>query len=219
MELFLRVQRPGRDHADVRVDVDPDASAARLATGIADHLGDAGRGAAPRLLLTRTGEVLEPDRPIAETGIVSGDEVVLDPTAPVVPPPPTPIRAVSVDVLQGPDAGHSAPLDQGTYLLGRADACDIIVSDPTVSRSHLRVEVAATGRSPSPSIRRRRTACVVNGEKVTEPTTVTGDDVVTIGATSARLPSTFVAGTDSASTGSGRSSSTARRTDPRGAGA
>ena len=136
MELFLRVQRPGRAHADLRVDVDPDAPAARLAAGIADHLGDAGPGAAPRLLLTRTGELLDPERPVAETGLVSGDEVVVDPTAPPQPLPPTPIRAVSVDVLQGPDAGHSAP-----WIEARSSSDE---ATPATSSS-------ATRRSPAPT--------------------------------------------------------------------
>ncbi|MFI5044862.1 MAG: FHA domain-containing protein, partial [Acidimicrobiales bacterium] len=184
MELFVRVHRPGQESSDVRVDIDPDQPSARLAADIADHLGDVGTDAPERLLLVRTGNFLADDCPVGETGLVSGDELVLNPTVLSTPPPPTPVRAVSVDVLEGPDSGHSAPLDRGSYLLGRGDNCDIIVSDPTVSRSHLRVDVAADWTVTVTVDPTAENGLLVNGAKVTEPTTLDNDDVVTIGTTS-----------------------------------
>ncbi|HKY16440.1 MAG TPA: FtsK/SpoIIIE domain-containing protein [Microthrixaceae bacterium] len=196
MELFVRVHRPGHGHADVRVEIDPDQPSARLAMDVAEHIGDV-RPGAPRLLLVRTGAILDPDRPVGESGLVSGDELVLGPTAVATPPPPTPVRAVSVDVLAGPDSGHSAPLDRGSHLLGRGENCDIIVTDPTVSRSHLRVDVGADWAvtiTPDPTA---QNALRINGVKMAEPSAVTGDDVITVGATSLAFRE-FIRATDTA---------------------
>lgn len=146
MELLLRVLRPTHAAVDVRVDIDPDQPTARLATALAELVGGAPTGAPPSLLLARTGALLDLDAPVRRSGVLSGDELVLDP-GPLPPPPlPLPIQAVSVDVLAGPDSGHSAVLDRGTYLLGRDGSCDIVVSDSTVSRRHLRIGWRRTGR-------------------------------------------------------------------------
>ena len=132
MELLIRVSRPGHETTDLRVEIDPDQPASRLAAGIADHLSITGTHL-PRLLLARTGNFLDPDVAVAETGVVSGDEVVLDPPGPATPPAPTPLRAVSLDVLAGPDSGQSAVMHRGTWILGRDDSCDLMIGDPTVS--------------------------------------------------------------------------------------
>ena len=48
-------------------------------------------------------------------------------------------------VLSGPEAGGSHPLAQGEYILGKAPSCDIVLSDKTVSRQHLKLEVRQEG--------------------------------------------------------------------------
>ncbi|MFY2560724.1 sigma 54-interacting transcriptional regulator [Corallococcus terminator] len=44
-------------------------------------------------------------------------------------------------VLSGPDSGKVHPLKQGTYTMGKAPTCDIVLDDKAVSRQHLRLEV------------------------------------------------------------------------------
>ena len=167
---------------DVRVDIGPDQPTARLAAALGEMTGGSS-GRPPRLLVVRTGELLDPEEPVGENGVLSGDEIVLDPDELPPPPPPVFIRAVSVDVLAGPDSGHSAVLDRGSYLLGRDPACDIVVSDPTVSRSHLRVDVAADWTVTVTVQPGAQNGLSVNDEPVTESRAVVGDDVVTLGAT------------------------------------
>jgi DNA-binding NtrC family response regulator len=44
-------------------------------------------------------------------------------------------------VLSGAEAGKAHPLKTGTYVVGKAPTCDIILTDKAVSRQHLRLEV------------------------------------------------------------------------------
>ncbi|MTJ83428.1 MAG: diguanylate cyclase [Telmatospirillum sp.] len=43
--------------------------------------------------------------------------------------------------MSGPDSGRTYILDQREILIGRADECDILIMDPTVSRQHARLYV------------------------------------------------------------------------------
>jgi len=42
-------------------------------------------------------------------------------------------------VLSGPDRGRELTLAVGTYLVGKGSSCDLVLSDPAVSRQHLEV--------------------------------------------------------------------------------
>jgi len=187
VELLLRVVSPTAAPTDVRVEIDPDQPASRLAGALASYVGGATGGGAPtrtpRVLLLRTGEFLDPDARVADTGVLSGDEVVLDPAAVPGPLPPILIRAVSVDVLAGPDSGHSAVLDRGTYIVGRDATCDLAVSDLTVSRRHLRVEVALDWTVTIEPEGDAENGVLVNDAAIAGRVAVTGDDVVTLGTT------------------------------------
>jgi hypothetical protein len=108
MELLLRVSGPGHPPTDLRIDADHDQPVAVLATALAEHL-ELIPTAAPRLVIGRTGEFLDPDQAVGDCGIVSGDEVVVDPDLVAPPPPPTPLRAISLDVLAGHDSGSAGP--------------------------------------------------------------------------------------------------------------
>ena len=48
-------------------------------------------------------------------------------------------------VLSGAQVGQSHPLAPGSYVLGKTPECDIVLSDKTVSRQHLRLEVSEGG--------------------------------------------------------------------------
>jgi DNA-binding NtrC family response regulator len=61
-------------------------------------------------------------------------------------PPRGPARIrLKLVVLSGPDAGRSLPLEAGEYRIGSSPSCEIVLSDKTVSRQHLRLEVREDG--------------------------------------------------------------------------
>ncbi|MGY6500713.1 MAG: FtsK/SpoIIIE domain-containing protein [Acidimicrobiales bacterium] len=182
MELLLRVHHGGEAPRDLQVDLEPTRRVADLATALARTF-DPSAVSAPTLTLGRTGRRLDPDATVAEEDLLSGDEVVLGPTAPAAPMPPVPIRAVSLDVLAGPDSGHSAVLDRGRYVLGRDETNDISFGDATVSRRHLEVEVAADWTVWLTPDADSENGVLVNDRRIDERTAVTGDDVVTLGTT------------------------------------
>jgi transcriptional regulator with GAF, ATPase, and Fis domain len=63
------------------------------------------------------------------------------------PPGATPIVPARLRLLvaAGPDQGAALPLERGSYLLGRAPGCDLVLSDPAVSRQHLELQVTSQG--------------------------------------------------------------------------
>jgi S-DNA-T family DNA segregation ATPase FtsK/SpoIIIE len=182
MELLLRVHRGEGAAVDVRVEIEPDVPVAQLAAALADAVGLDGQPA-PRLTHVRRGEVLDPALEVGAARLVSGDDLLVGATQTVPPPPPVPARAVSLDVLAGPDSGHSAVLDRGRYVLGRGDDCELVVSDPTVSRRHVDIEVGLDWTVTITPLGGTENGVAVNDVPVEEPTAVVGDDVVTLGAT------------------------------------
>ena len=59
----------------------------------------------------------------------------------VVPVP----EKLRVLVLSGPDQGKQLQLERGTYFIGKAPTCDLVLSDSAVSRQHLELQVTAAG--------------------------------------------------------------------------
>lgn len=51
----------------------------------------------------------------------------------------------TLDVVCGPDAGRSMPLERGLACVGRAPECTLPLTDATVSRHHVEVAVTSTG--------------------------------------------------------------------------
>ena len=47
-----------------------------------------------------------------------------------------------MEILSGPDAGKSFSLDNGRWLTGRGEDCDLRIADDSISRQHLLVEVS-----------------------------------------------------------------------------
>ncbi|HSP04441.1 MAG TPA: FHA domain-containing protein, partial [Acidimicrobiales bacterium] len=180
MELLLRVHTDRRSPLDVAVDIDADEPVARLAEALGE--ATAIEGVDLRVSSARTGQVFDPDEPVGATGIVSGDELVLG-WAQVRPATAAvPIRGVSVDVLAGPDSGHSAVLDRGSYLLGRDQSADLTFGDVTVSHLHLRVDVEADWTVRIAPHEDPQNGVLVNDEPIDEATVVGPDDVVALGS-------------------------------------
>ncbi len=50
-----------------------------------------------------------------------------------------------LEVLEGPDAGKACTFDPASVLVGTAAECDLVLSDSTVSRHHLRLETDTRG--------------------------------------------------------------------------
>ncbi|MBN1771601.1 MAG: sigma 54-dependent Fis family transcriptional regulator [Deltaproteobacteria bacterium] len=54
--------------------------------------------------------------------------------------PPLPSR-LQLEVVDGPDRGRALVLARGVYVVGKSTGCDLVLSDRTVSRRHLEVNV------------------------------------------------------------------------------
>ena len=51
-----------------------------------------------------------------------------------------PVRRVTLEVVDGPDAGRQTTSDQPTIRVGADALCDLVLSDPTVSRHHAELQ-------------------------------------------------------------------------------
>ena len=54
-------------------------------------------------------------------------------------------KAAEMRVLDGPDRGMVAPLPFGSSTLGRSRQCDVALTDPLVSKQHMRITIGAGG--------------------------------------------------------------------------
>jgi DNA-binding NtrC family response regulator len=52
---------------------------------------------------------------------------------------------IRVRVTAGPDAGRDKALPQGTCIVGTREDCDLVLTDPSVSRRHLSIELLGYG--------------------------------------------------------------------------
>jgi two-component system nitrogen regulation response regulator GlnG len=68
-----------------------------------------------------------------------GDQV--PPTTAFRPPAAVLPSRVRLLVADGPDRGRELMLERGTYVIGKSTGCDLVLSDPGVSRRHLEVVV------------------------------------------------------------------------------
>ncbi len=58
--------------------------------------------------------------------------------------PVVPLR-MRLIVISGPDQGKQIELDRGVYLVGKASGCALVLTDTSVSRQHLELQVAESG--------------------------------------------------------------------------
>ena len=100
------------------------------------------------------------------------------------------VRAATVHVAKGPDAGRQVKLAQVSFVIGVGDAADLRLTDPSVSREHLRVTLEPHG------VRVRdggsKNGTFLAGVRVND-VTLTSDTALTIGSTTL----TFSISTDS----------------------
>jgi DNA-binding NtrC family response regulator len=55
------------------------------------------------------------------------------------------VRGARLVITKGPDAGRSATIDQPTFVIGTGEAADVRLTDPSVSREHVRISLAPNG--------------------------------------------------------------------------
>jgi transcriptional regulator with PAS, ATPase and Fis domain len=55
------------------------------------------------------------------------------------------IRAVHVEVTEGPDAGRRERVAKPSFMIGTGELADLRLADPAVSREHLRLHLSANG--------------------------------------------------------------------------
>lgn len=89
-----------------------------------------------------TSNAIDPEISILESGIRSGDHVRV---VPATDGPTVGVQAVGrLRVISGVDSGREFPLMQGSTSLGRDATADVVLSDDSVSRRHLRFVVGET---------------------------------------------------------------------------
>ena len=55
------------------------------------------------------------------------------------------VRGAKLAITRGPDSGRSAQIDSLTYIIGTGEAADVRLTDPAVSREHVRISLAPNG--------------------------------------------------------------------------
>jgi transcriptional regulator with PAS, ATPase and Fis domain len=90
------------------------------------------------------------------------------------------VRSATIHVAKGPDAGRQAKLDQVSFIVGVGESADLRLSDPAVSREHLRLGLTPSG------IRVRdegsKNGTFLGGARVRD-VTLTSDAALVIGST------------------------------------
>jgi len=98
--------------------------------------------------------------------------------------PGLPIRGLTVEVIDGPDAGKSASSDSEALTVGTAETNDLVLGDPTVSRFHLEL---ARGEDGILVVDHGSTnGTVFEGARL-ESATLRPDAVLTLGHTRVRV--------------------------------
>ena len=182
MELILRVRDvAGQVEDDVIVVVDLAHTVGELAAALCVHLDRPHDEVG--LTSLRLRRPLDPDQPVAHSGLMSGDELLIGST-PMVPGrrcPPT--RAVTADVIAGPDSGRSQLLQPGRFAIGRDRGVDLVIADRSVSRHHAVIEVDANRQVTVHPVPDAANGVTVNDIEIDGPAVVTDDDVVGLGGT------------------------------------
>ncbi|MBX3185718.1 MAG: sigma 54-dependent Fis family transcriptional regulator [Labilithrix sp.] len=90
------------------------------------------------------------------------------------------IRTVTLHVIRGPDTGRAVRVEQPTFVVGVGDTADLRLTDPGVSREHLRVLIGPSGVRIKDEGSKNGTYM---GTCRVHDLSLAGDTVVTIGST------------------------------------
>jgi S-DNA-T family DNA segregation ATPase FtsK/SpoIIIE len=143
VKIKLTYARPEGHLSDLQVTCD----ATTTVGGLADYLRAADpqpSAAIPPEGLTvclpeEENRVLPADLTVAESGLRSGQRVTLARAGAQYVGQGAPAAILSV--IGGPDQGRDFPLLSGSNLVGRGRDCQVQLSDPLVSRSHIRINL------------------------------------------------------------------------------
>jgi DNA segregation ATPase FtsK/SpoIIIE, S-DNA-T family len=146
VQLKLMVHSPDGPNTGVVVECRADAPAHEVLDALAGHLGlSPGSIAAGRC--ERSGDWLAGNAPVGEADLRDGDLLHLTGgAAPTVAARTVPAPAViDLVVMGGPDSGRRVALAAGDHVVGRGPGADVVLSDRSMSRRHVRVGVSADG--------------------------------------------------------------------------
>ena len=146
-------------------------------TGLASKLCQAAPVAGP---LFMNGAPLPTVGTLGSLGLVEG--VTISVGAPWRDTPLGVPGTLALQIVGGYGAGRSFPLATGRYVLGRGSQADVSVPDPSVSRAHAQIDVAAPGEAILTDLSSRN-GTLLEGKPVTQPTVVGTGEVIQIGAT------------------------------------
>ncbi len=96
---------------------------------------------------------------------------------------------VRLVVVAGPDRGKELAIEQGTYTVGKAATCDLVLTDGAVSRKHLELTVMSTGLKIKDLA--STNGSFVHGSRFEQITATVGAGI-TVGHTELRLVSAAV---------------------------
>jgi S-DNA-T family DNA segregation ATPase FtsK/SpoIIIE len=148
MHVKATLRRVDGTADDVVITADAGATIGEIAATIArvDPHGGHGDPDAPRTLEARLPGQEQPvrlpqDAALGEAWIGSGAEIaVVDLSLPGFDYP----RSQDVRAVVRVDGGDVHQLTEGSWTLGRAPECDVVLADPLVSKKHLRLDVGET---------------------------------------------------------------------------
>ncbi len=195
MKLRTTLVRPGGDPQDLVINADADATVGDLARTLVEV--DPRGGQAPDevtieafgTIAQAPGEVLDAAASVSHVQLGAGSAIR------VVPAGYQPARRVGeVQIVSGPGAGTTLPLERTVVVIGRDPQCDIVLDDPLVSKRHARLEVGQ-GRAELVDLNSAN-GILVDGAPVTYLTAADGEIEAVLGDT--RLRITAAPGEDAA---------------------
>jgi S-DNA-T family DNA segregation ATPase FtsK/SpoIIIE len=183
MKVKLTLMRSGGSQVDLTVTAEPTTTIGEIArrVQISDPEGPGGGAAGDVTLRVQdaagSGAVLDPALTLDDAALASG--AILSVASAGKAGTRETASAGTVRVIEGPDAGKTYALPLGHSALGRDSSHRVSLTDPLVSKLHLRVnitdhvEIIDAGSS---------NGTLVNGEPIDRATLVEGD-LVTVGDT------------------------------------
>jgi S-DNA-T family DNA segregation ATPase FtsK/SpoIIIE len=184
MKVKLTLVRPGGATADIAVTTEPTIPISDIAHELASadptHVGSPFEPGALTLRVHGDGgssRVVDPASALADAGVGSGAVVSLAPVSEQSERSGS--VAATVTVLDGPDKGKTFPIPVGSSSVGRGQDQSIVLTDPLVSKSHVRINVTDVAEVIDLGSANGTT---VNGETV-DRATVAGGDIVGVGDT------------------------------------
>lgn len=175
MDLPLALRTVGGSYRHVRISCQPGVAVSEVADELAAWAGFA-RGRTYELCSLDRNTVLDPGREFATSGFLSGELVTLVEH----PARKLQVPTVAVTVSGGEDQGKEFLLAPGLFLVGRSRACQLRLTDGSVSREHVELRVAPDG-SYSLSPRTSTNAIFVDESELQSVSTYAGSHDVRLG--------------------------------------